>query len=79
MPDFCERCYKVFLKEFHRKTRGAKNAYFHKESIVFRCKIPEYSIDLYGKSIVNVYDCKKGSMVTYSDEEYHRRRSMGEV
>ena len=45
----------------------------------FACKVPIYEFDHMGRPVVRKWDCVQRRTVTYSQQEWERKQTMGEV
>jgi hypothetical protein len=77
--NFCHYCYKEYMAAMYKKTHGDKNVFIDVSKMTFKCKIPKFTHDQYGRPIVVVLDCSKRMEITYSQEEWLRRRQAGEL
>ena len=77
--NFCHYCYKAYMAAIYKKTNGAKNVWVDVSRMTFKCKIPKFTHDSYGFPVVIMLDCAKNREITYTQEEWLRRRQAGEL
>ena len=59
--EFCPICYRKMLEQ---------GIQVNLERVVFRCKVPMFSIDGRGDYVVKIWDCEQQKYKTISQEEY---------
>ena len=82
MPDqknFCKFCYKEYMAAMYKMTHGDKNVFIDVSRMTFKCKIPKFTHDQYGRPIVVVLNCELRREITYTQEDWLRRRQAGEL
>lgn len=77
--NFCHSCFKEYMIAINKKTGGDKNVWVDVSRMVFKCKIPQFTHDRYGKPIVILQDCANKREVILTQEEWLRRRQAGEL
>ena len=50
-----------------------------KNGMNFACKVPIFEYDSMGRPIVRIWECKTKRMLTYTQQEFERKKSVGEL
>ena len=76
--DFCQRCYDKYWLSMREKHPDISAACMSKEDMSFPCKIPIFEHNSMGAAVVKVWDCEKEVSTIYTQEEWLRKRKLGE-
>ncbi len=77
--NFCEKCFRNFMAKQARNSAGSLPVFVDPRSMTFECKMPRFTSDSNGHPIVYVKDCETGNLQMYTQKEYERKRSAGEL
>lgn len=77
--DFCQRCYENFLAKTRVRLGNGLGAYVDPRDMKFECKIPRFTSDSHGNTMVILRDCENGRTIEMPHKEWLRRRDAGEL
>jgi hypothetical protein len=77
--NWCDTCYKKYLADMKRRIGNDKNVFVDLSKISFRCRIPTFTHDLYGKPIVIIHNCETRNDVILSQSDWLHKRNTGEL
>lgn len=76
---FCPVCYGNYVREIVKMSGGNKNVFIDMKKMSFRCKIPRYSHDAYGNTVIVLRDCVNEKDIVYRLDEFQKKRRSGEL
>jgi hypothetical protein len=70
---FCKDCYAKMVANLYKRHGDDPTVSLDRRNVNFACKIPIYETNSMGRPTVKIWDCKKGTTMRYSQEEWDRK------
>lgn len=76
---YCARCHAAFLDSMKKRHGDDQTISVDNRYIVYKCKVPTFFMSQSGNPMVAFWDCEKGSIKEFTQEQYIMKKNAGEL